>query len=869
MAAQVVIELVPDASKVQTALDQIGNGGAEGAAAANGFKQQNAALAENTKIKQANAVATKALDQAEQKNLKTIGDLGKAITRVADGVVEISGPEFANAMKANGLSAEQLIGELGKLTTETQEFKNEEKSTIPVLEQDKKATMSLRGEKRLLTEQIGRLIAAGEQNSQQFRDLVARAGELDDAMSDASDAIRRTGSDTRGLDNAVLAMNGVAAGFAGITSAAALFGSENEDVEKILVKVNAAMGILNAAQAIQTLLKSEYVKTLIASITATKANTVATTAEATAIEGATVAQTELNAAMSANPILAIITLLLAAVAAYQLYAANADDGADAQQRFNDAIDTEPLEQYNTELDRSFAITKALAKLYGESEVAILKLEKAQITASMRATSAKSAEIQATLAAGNLDIEQKKAAIAALQQVTELQKQNIQNLTLNGIAIRQAEKDAAEKAAEDQKKRNETAAAERKKAADDAEKTHAATVAFLNERDEFYASENKRRADEQAKRDADYAKQKAEDEEKLRQERLQKETELAQALEALQVASLNARLGARQRAAADITKGAKDQIAAEQEVFNERIRQNESAQIELTNSLLNRSISYEEYEAGITKLQEDGEKIRFENQQANAKREIETRRMVQGAILQLASQAAAAAFEVAAQYRQQELDAQLGALDKRKDQELNNKNLTEQQKKQIQDKYDREAARIKTEAAKKERKAKILEATVNAALAVLSAMTAPWPANIILAVAAGVAGALQVAKIAATPLPQYAKGVRNAPPGYAIVGEEGPELINLKGGEDIHTAPETRRILEGYRFADNSENIRYDAEHPSGGMSYDEIGRAVARHMPAPQHVTMNADQDGLTIYLATETSRRTIRNKRYTTAPNA
>jgi hypothetical protein len=32
---------------------------------------------------------------------------------------------------------------------------------------------------------------------------------------------------------------------------------------------------------------------------------------------------------------------------------------------------------------------------------------------------------------------------------------------------------------------------------------------------------------------------------------------------------------------------------------------------------------------------------------------------------------------------------------------------------------------------------------------------------------------------------YASGVQNAPPGWAVLGEEGPELVHLKGGEDIY------------------------------------------------------------------------------------
>lgn len=43
---------------------------------------------------------------------------------------------------------------------------------------------------------------------------------------------------------------------------------------------------------------------------------------------------------------------------------------------------------------------------------------------------------------------------------------------------------------------------------------------------------------------------------------------------------------------------------------------------------------------------------------------------------------------------------------------------------------------------------------------------------------------------------YASGTLSAAPGVALVGEEGPELINFRGGEVVYTADETSRILGG-------------------------------------------------------------------------
>jgi hypothetical protein len=46
------------------------------------------------------------------------------------------------------------------------------------------------------------------------------------------------------------------------------------------------------------------------------------------------------------------------------------------------------------------------------------------------------------------------------------------------------------------------------------------------------------------------------------------------------------------------------------------------------------------------------------------------------------------------------------------------------------------------------------------------------------------------------VPGFASGVRNFGGGLAVVGENGPELVNLPGGSDVHTNADTREMLAG-------------------------------------------------------------------------
>lgn len=112
----------------------------------------------------------------------------------------------------------------------------------------------------------------------------------------------------------------------------------------------------------------------------------------------------------------------------------------------------------------------------------------------------------------------------------------------------------------------------------------------------------------------------------------------------------------------------------------------------------------------------------------------------------------AVFQIGNNNRQAETDAELKSLDERRERELSNKSLNEEQKKRIQDKYDKEAAAIKLKAWEADKSASMQSAVIAGALSVVKALP-----NIPLAIASGVAAAAQIAVIAATKPPKFAEG----------------------------------------------------------------------------------------------------------------
>ena len=75
------------------------------------------------------------------------------------------------------------------------------------------------------------------------------------------------------------------------------------------------------------------------------------------------------------------------------------------------------------------------------------------------------------------------------------------------------------------------------------------------------------------------------------------------------------------------------------------------------------------------------------------------------------------------------------------------------------------------------------------------------------------------------IPGYAVGTESAAPGFAIVGENGPELVYFNGGETVLTAPETRAAFnEAQQFTQivSKNALDFAAIQQAAGLSKDSI-----------------------------------------------
>lgn len=282
---QVIIEFVTNDEQLDSAINKLEKTGAVDSQLANAFKQTTAEIS-----KQSNEIKKAAGSTAPLK--KNLEDVSKATKNFAQDFAIGFNEGVIETLKEAGVSIEQFTEALKTGQTEVQE-----------------PTESLRQRLKNLTQQIAEMKLAGDDGTETFQKLVVEAGNIKDAMGDAAAEIKNAGSDTRTFDNLLGAAQAVAGGFAVAQGAAALFGDENEELQKTMLKVNAAIAITQGLQSVSAALEKEGALSLLATNIQLKVKNAQKVIE-TGLESqsiivrgaATVAQKALNAAMAANPI---------------------------------------------------------------------------------------------------------------------------------------------------------------------------------------------------------------------------------------------------------------------------------------------------------------------------------------------------------------------------------------------------------------------------------------------------------------------------------------------------------------------------------------------------------------------------------------
>ena len=341
-----------------------------------------------------------------------VTELGKAKTQVEfleqviasakEGLGDfVKGSDQFNELQKQIQEADKFLNVLKEDAIETQAVLSEPvadnaaQSIGDAAEEAAPRVKTLKQELRQITEQLAQMSLAGQTGTQEFADLSARAGELNDTIADTRQRIREIGSDTAGIDAGITAIKGLAGAFAIGQGALAAFGAENEDVAAALQKVQGAMAILQGVQEVANVLNKDsalmvYLQTLATNTqtTALVAETVALEAETVATEAATAATNTFTLALLKNPIVLVVAALVAgAIALYEFTKAEDKAGLSIDELNKKLEEQEKLLKLDSGiLSRRAAVDEAIAEAARkrQSELIQLKIEALQKQANLDA-----------------------------------------------------------------------------------------------------------------------------------------------------------------------------------------------------------------------------------------------------------------------------------------------------------------------------------------------------------------------------------------------------------------------------------------------------------------------------------------------------
>jgi hypothetical protein len=237
----------------------------------------------------------------------------------AEGSLEQLKAQYVVAQAAlNKMSAEQRentqegkdqMAEVARLNAELKRIESSYGQNARNVGNYTEAVKPLRQQLRELTMQLQQLEMQGQGNSEEFRNLSAEAGRIKDTMGDVNNTIKALASDTSLIDGVATGISGVAGAFSAAQGAAALFGDENEDLQKTMVKIQATMAIANGVQQVANALQKDSAAMVALNTARTQAATAAQAIYTAVVGGTTGVLKALRIALAATGIgLAIVAI---------------------------------------------------------------------------------------------------------------------------------------------------------------------------------------------------------------------------------------------------------------------------------------------------------------------------------------------------------------------------------------------------------------------------------------------------------------------------------------------------------------------------------------------------------------------------------
>jgi hypothetical protein len=196
-----------------------------------------------------------------------------------------------------------------------------------------KAHVSFRTQLRNAREELIAMEQAGLRGTDAYNALQQKVGELKDAMDDAQQQANVLANDEKGFQGVVSALSGVTGAMSAAQGAVGLFAGENENLNRIMLKVQSLMAItIGLQQVAQTLNKDSYFSVVLLA----KGKTMlaaATTGLASALGVSTVAAQVLMATLT----LGLSVAITAVAVVVTKFIGKSNEAKKATEEFNKSI----------------------------------------------------------------------------------------------------------------------------------------------------------------------------------------------------------------------------------------------------------------------------------------------------------------------------------------------------------------------------------------------------------------------------------------------------------------------------------------------------------------------------------------------------
>lgn len=228
---------------------------------------------------------------------------------------------------------ERLLQEIGESADALAEEERAFKKRYEEVQKNAAAQKSFRTQLREVREELAAMELAGETNSEAYAKLQARFGQLSEAMDAVTTQANILKKGERGWEGLISGISGVAGAFSAAQGAVSLFAGENENMQKIMVKIQSLMAITIGLREVQLMLDKDEAFMLVTLRKAKDLYTAAITRMSVALGISNVAAKALMATLT----LGLSVAITAVITLVSKYISKTREAKKAQEEFNSNV----------------------------------------------------------------------------------------------------------------------------------------------------------------------------------------------------------------------------------------------------------------------------------------------------------------------------------------------------------------------------------------------------------------------------------------------------------------------------------------------------------------------------------------------------